>query len=64
VPLLGEGCVVSGRELASAPPTGVTAASEALGLASGGGAHTDPAWQERKLVMRSTVDSHPHDDTV
>jgi hypothetical protein len=42
----------------------VTAPSEALGLASGGGAHTDPAWQERKLVMRSTVDSHPHDDTV
>jgi integrase len=48
VPLLGERCVVSGRELASAPPTGLTAASEALGLASGGGAHTDPAWQERK----------------
>jgi len=40
VPLLGERCVVSGRELASAPPTGLTAASEALGLASGGGAHT------------------------
>jgi hypothetical protein len=44
VPLLGERYVVSGRELASAPPTGLTAASEALGLASGGGAHTDPAW--------------------